>query len=183
MLAQLVEHEPAGPRRPGDLLGDEHVARRGERRHAGGDVDSGAEEVPCPLDRRTAVDPHPHGWVARAGQRMRCDAQAGGGGLGGVADANHHRVAERLHDVGILAELGLDAESHAPRELRRARVALELGQRREAGDVGEHEGRRARGRRVLPPDARHRGRRYSSAGSDALLRQRALEHLAGRCTS
>ena len=124
----------------GDLVADEHLAGTRQRRDARGEVHGGAEEVAVALDGGSAGDADTHGRVERRRQRALDDPQPGGGGLGGVGDPHHDGVAERLDDVGVGAQLALDAEPQPPRQLGRAGVAVILGEGGEADDVGEQEG-------------------------------------------
>jgi len=134
----------------GECVRDEHLARRRERGDARGDVDGGAEEIAVALDGRSIVHADADGRVGGRGKCAGGDPHARRGRAGGIGDAHHDGVAERLDDVGVGAELLLDAEAQAPREGGGGGVAVRLGVGGERDDVGEQERRRGelyRGRR------------------------------------
>jgi len=120
-----------------DLVGDEHLAGSGDPGEARSEVDGGTEEVTVALDGGAARDTDAHGRVERRGQRLLDDPQPRGGSLGGVSDPHHDRVAERLDDMRVGAELTLDTEPQAPGELGSTRVAVSLREGGEADDVRE----------------------------------------------
>jgi hypothetical protein len=92
------------------------------------------------------VHPDPHGWRAVAGKNIVSDPQSEEHGLSEVVDAEHECVPD-----------GLDLRSPEHRQLGSYRitelrhencglfVAVCLGERGEAGDVGKHERRGDRG--------------------------------------
>src|SRR5437879_1180096 len=146
-LADGLERDRAAAKRAfagggGDGVGDEHMARPGERGDARGDVHGGAEEVAGALDGGAVVDADADGRVGLRGKRAGCDPRPRADRLGGVGDAHHHGVAERLDDVRIRAELLLDAEAKAPRKRGGSGVAVRLGVGSERDDVDEQERRR-----------------------------------------
>src|SRR5438270_11142925 len=143
-LAARLQHDvlaTQGPLARGapELVRHEHLAGAGEGGNARGNVDGGAEEVAVALDGGTVVDTDANARVARPRESALRDARAGGDSLGGIGDAHHDGVAERLDDVRVDAQLLLDAEAQARGELGGGEVAVLLGVGGEADDVGEQE--------------------------------------------
>ena len=67
------------------------------------------------------------------------DVQAKKDRLTRVRDAQHDRVADRLHVSCARRQLTPDRVAEFRDQRRRLLVAVRFGQRREAGDVGEQE--------------------------------------------
>src|SRR5215207_1119368 len=142
MLASALERHPAQISDPfAHRAGHEDLAARGHGRHACGEVDRRAEPVALAGDRGAVMHSHAYGREPVTGDHLVRCTEAERDRVGWVAMAHHHRIPDGLDDLAAAGPRDpgeLAAEGGG--ELGGVGVAVRLGQRGVARDVGEYEG-------------------------------------------
>src|SRR5581483_2999905 len=141
MWGHGAEFATAGyPRRRGTRARDDHLATGGEGGDPGGDVDRRAEPVAVALDRGPGVEADPDAGKTEPRAHLAHDPHAEGDRVASLVAADHQRVPERLHLLRpVLGKQNAGVVEEAGGEICRLGVAVDLGERGEAGEVGEEE--------------------------------------------
>ncbi len=157
---------------PSQGVGGEELSV-GDRGDAGGDVHRGADVVALPVQQRAEVGADADRWEVLLAVDRGVDVEPASHGVGGIGECEHELVADLFDDLAAVPCYCVAHEfGEAADDAGGGVVAHRFGQRREPGQVDEHD-RRLQFARGLS----RRGGRFGEMENEVLA-QRPLDRLA-----